>query len=144
MDRYSGYNQTFIAKKDVLKMAFRGSGALGTYEWVVMPFGLKNARATYQRVMNTIFHEFIGKFMEVYIDDVVVKSNGKDTHLNHLRKAFERMRKHKLKMIPLKCAFGVVGGNFLGFIMHKKGTAIYQNKAKAIIEASPLTNKKQL
>lgn len=142
MDRNS--IKIFLAEDDVSKTVFRCPGALSTYEWIVMPLGLKNVRATYQRAMKAIFHEFIGKFMEVYIDDVVVKSNGKDTHLNHLRKAFERMRKHKLKMIPLKCAFGVVGGNFLGFIMHKKGTAIYQNKAKAIIEASPLTNKKQL
>ncbi|XP_016168498.1 uncharacterized protein LOC107611045 [Arachis ipaensis] len=65
MDGYSGYNQIFIAEDDVSKTAFRCPGALGTYEWVVMPFGLKNAGATYQRVMNAIFHEYIGQFMEV-------------------------------------------------------------------------------
>ena len=81
--------------------------------------------------------------MEVYIDDVVVKSDKKDTYLDHLRKAFERMRKHRLKMNPLKCALVVVG-NFLGFIVHKKGITINQNKAKAIFEASPPSNKKRL
>ncbi|XP_072060327.1 uncharacterized protein [Arachis hypogaea] len=74
MDGYSGYNQIFITEDDVAKTAFRCPGALGTYEWVVMPSGLKNAGATYQRAMNAIFHEFIGTFMEVYIDDVMVKS----------------------------------------------------------------------
>ncbi|XP_016165170.1 uncharacterized protein LOC107607781 [Arachis ipaensis] len=65
MDGYSGYNQIFIAKDDVSKTAFRCPGTLDTYEWVVMPVGLKNTGAIYQRAMNTIFHEYIGKFMEL-------------------------------------------------------------------------------
>src|ERR1044072_4154997 len=121
LDGYSGYNQIFIAEEHVPKTAFRCPGALGTDEWVVMPFGLKNAGATYQRVMNTIFHDFIETFMQVYIDDVVVKSESKNGYLDHLRQAFERMRKHDLKMNPLKCAFGVVACDFLGFVVHKKG-----------------------
>jgi hypothetical protein len=64
LDGYSGYNQIFIAEEDVAKTAFRCPGALGTYEWVVMPFGLKNAGATYQRAMNSIFHDFIDAFMQ--------------------------------------------------------------------------------
>ena len=63
LDGYSGYNQIFIADEDVLKSAFHCSGALRTYEWVVMPFGLKNAGATYQRVMNSMFYDFIEDFM---------------------------------------------------------------------------------
>ena len=74
LDGYSGYNQIFIADEDVSKTAFRCPGALGTYEWVVMPFGLKNAGATYQCAMNLIFHDLINKIMQVYTDDVVVKS----------------------------------------------------------------------
>ncbi|KAM2928642.1 hypothetical protein COP2_035877 [Malus domestica] len=73
MDEHAGYNQIFITKADVHKIAFRRSGALGTYKWVVMPFGLKNANATYQRAMNTIFHDLISTTVEVYIDDVVIK-----------------------------------------------------------------------
>ncbi|GKV47379.1 hypothetical protein SLEP1_g54284 [Rubroshorea leprosula] len=94
MDGHSGYNQIFIAEEDIPKTAFRCPGAIGTYEWVVMPFGLKNAGATYQRAMNAIFHDMIGRFMEIYIDDVVVKSNEDEEHLEHLKLAFERMRKH--------------------------------------------------
>lgn len=75
LDAYSGYNQIFIADEDVSKTAFRCPGALGTYEWVVMPFGLKNVGATYQRVMNSMFPDFIEDFMQIYIDDIVIKSN---------------------------------------------------------------------
>jgi hypothetical protein len=74
MDGHSGYNKIFIAEEDVHKIAFRCPGSIGTFEWIVMPFGLKNAGATYQRAMNSIFHDMLHKFMEVYIDDVVVKS----------------------------------------------------------------------
>ncbi|KAL1352493.1 hypothetical protein AAHE18_06G171000 [Arachis hypogaea] len=129
---------------DVSKTAFRCPGALRTFEWVVMPFGLKNAGATYQRAMTKIFHDFIRNFMEIYVDDVVVKSNAKKEHLENLKKAFERMRKHKLKMNPLKYAFGVSAGNFLGFLVQKKWIEIDKNKAKTILEALPPTNKKQL
>jgi hypothetical protein len=109
MDGHSGYNQIFIAESDIYKTAFRCPGSIGTFEWVVMPFGLKNAGATYQRTMNSIFHDMIGKYMEVYIDD---------KHLENLEKVFIRMRKHQLKMNPLKCAFGVMAGIFLGFLVH--------------------------
>ncbi|CAL9012133.1 unnamed protein product [Prunus brigantina] len=108
-----GYNQIFIAKEDVHKTAFRCPGAIRTYEWVVMPFGLKNAGATYQRAMNLIFHNWIGRTIEVYIDDVVVKSPSKADHPEHLRQAFARMRAHGLRMNPKKWAFGVTAGNFL-------------------------------
>ena len=109
-----------------------------------MPFGLKNAGATYQRAMNSIFHDMIGKQMEVYIDDVIVKSQSDDQHLRDLRAAFERMRAHSLKMNPLKCGFGVSAANFLGFMVHRKGIELDRNKTKAVLEARPPTNKKEL
>ncbi|KAK2382415.1 hypothetical protein QL285_069951 [Trifolium repens] len=144
LDDYSGYNQIFIAEEDVSKTAFRCPGALGTYEWVVMPFGLKNAGATYQRAMNSMFHDFIDTFMQVYIDDIIIKSSSEDSHLLYLRQSFERMWKHGLKMNPLKCAFCVHAGDFLGFVVHKKGIEINQNKTKAILETKPPSTKKQL
>ena len=82
--KYS-YNQIYIAKEDVSKTAFRCPGALGTYEWIIMPFGLKNAGATYQRAMNKIFHDFIGKFTKTYIDNVVIKLDAKEEHLRNLK-----------------------------------------------------------
>ncbi|KAM1090696.1 hypothetical protein ACFX15_017690 [Malus domestica] len=136
MDGHAGYNQIFIAEADVYKIAFRCPGALSTYEWVVMPFGLKNAGSTYQRAMNTIFHDLIGTIVEVYIDDVVIKSARQKTHLDNLRQAFLRMRRHNLKMNLAKCAFGV-SGNFLGFFVHHRGIEVDDKKARAIINAPP-------
>ena len=76
MDGNAGYNQIFKAEEDIHKMTFRCPGHVGLFEWIVMTFGLKNTRATYQRDMNYIFHEIIEKIVEIYIDDVVVKSRG--------------------------------------------------------------------
>nr|KYP60896.1 Transposon Ty3-I Gag-Pol polyprotein [Cajanus cajan] len=144
LDGYSGYNQIYITANDVSKTIFRCPGALGIYEWVMMPFGLKNAGATYQRAMNLIFHDLIGKFVQVYIDDIIVRSKRKEDHLNHLKLSFERMTKHGLKMNPLKCAFGVTAGEFLGFVIHQKGIEVNRNKTKAIMETKPPSNKKEL
>ena len=94
------------------KTAFICPGFIGLFEWVVMTFGLKNAGATYQRVMNLIFHDLIGIILEVYTDDIVIKSAGLTHHLADLRLALERMRQYGLKMNPLKCAFGVSVGSF--------------------------------
>jgi hypothetical protein len=74
MDGNTGYNQIFMAPEDIHKTAFWVPGAVGIFEYVVMTFGLKNAGATYQRAMNYIYHDLIGKLVEIYIDDVVVKS----------------------------------------------------------------------
>ena len=144
MDGHSGYNQICIAREDVHKTAFRAPGNLGTFEWVKMPFGLKNAGATYQRAMNTIFHEIVGGFLECYIDDIIVKSESIDDHVEHLKIAFSKMKHYQLKLNPAKCAFGVMAGNFLGYLVHSKGIQVDKNKAKAIIEAKPPSNKKEL
>ncbi|XP_051153051.1 uncharacterized protein LOC127266733 [Andrographis paniculata] len=144
MDWYSGYNEIFIADEDVAKTAFRCPEALGVYEWVVMLFGLKNAGATYQRAMNTIFHDLIGQSMEVYIDDIVVKSKSFLEHLVDLEQAFRRMRHYNLKMNPVTCAFGVASGNFLGFMVHNKGIEVDSNKRKAIINARLPENLKKV
>ena len=74
MDGNASFNQIFMAVDDILKMAFRCPGHISLFEWIIMTFGLKNAGATYQRAMNYIFHELIGKIVEIYIDNVVVES----------------------------------------------------------------------
>lgn len=123
---------------------FRCLEALGTYEWVVMPFVLKNVGATYQRAMNSIFHDSIETFMKICINDIIVQSMSRKSHIGHLRQSFERMRKHGLKMNPLKCAFCVHAWDFLGFLVHKKWIKINENKTKAIREAKASPTKKEL
>ncbi|KAM1051566.1 hypothetical protein ACFX10_033003 [Malus domestica] len=143
MDGHASYNQIFIAEADIHKIVFRCPGALDTYKWVVMPFNLKNVGATY-RSMNIIFHDLIGTIVKVYIDDVVIKSARRQTHLDDLHQEFLCMRRHSLKMNPAKCAFNVSAGNFLGFLVHHCGIEVDDNKARAIINALPPTTKKQL
>lgn len=129
---YSGYNQIFIANEDVPKTVFQ------------CPFGLKNVGETYQRSMNSMFHDIIDTFMQVYIDDIVIKSSLGSGHLDHLRRSFRRMRKNGLKMDPLKCAFYVGVGDFLDFVVHKKDIEINQKKTKEILDIKPHLTKRQL
>jgi hypothetical protein len=89
MDGNAGYNQIFMAPEDIHKTAFRVPRAVGLFEYVVMTFRLKNAGATYQRAMNYIFHDLNGKLVEIYIDDVVVKSASVEGHLGDLRQVLE-------------------------------------------------------
>jgi len=132
VDGNAGYNQIFMVEEDILKTAFRCPGHVGLFEWIVMTFGLKNAGATYQRAMNYIYHEIIGKIVEIYIDDVVVKSKGHREHIADFHKALECTRKHGLKMNPNKCAFGVSAGQFLGFMVHERGIEISQKDIATI------------
>jgi hypothetical protein len=94
--------------------------------------------------MNNIFHELIGKIVEIYIDDVVVKSKSYKEHLADLRKALECTRKHGLKMNPNKCTFGVLAGQFLGFLIHERGIEIGQKSINIIDKIEAPSNKKGL
>jgi hypothetical protein len=105
----------FMVEKGMSKIAFHCPGFIGLFKWVVMTFGLKNASATYQRAMNLIFHDLLGIILEIYIDDVVVKSDSMGSHLADLSLALERMCRYGLKINPLKYVFGVSTGKFLGF-----------------------------
>jgi hypothetical protein len=105
---------------------------MGLFEWVVMTFGLKNVGETYQQAMKLTFHDLIGIIMKVYIDDVVIKLARLDDHMADLQLSFERMRKYDLKMNPLKCAFCVLAGRFLGFIVHEKGIEMDTKQIEAI------------
>ena len=89
----------------------------GLYYYNVIPFSLKNVRATYQRLVTKIFQPLLGETMEVYIDDMLVKSKKHFDHTKHLQKAFELLRKYSMKLNPLKCVFGVISGKFLGFMV---------------------------
>jgi hypothetical protein len=133
----AGYNQIFMTEEDMSKTAFRCSVFISLFEWVVMTFGLKNTGATYQRTMNLIFHDLLGIVLEIYIDDIVVKSENMGDHLADLRLALERMRRYELKMNPLKCVFGVSAGKFLGFIIHEHGIEIDHKKVESINKMQP-------
>jgi hypothetical protein len=89
MDGNAGYNQIFMALEDIHNTAFRVPGAMGLFKYVIMTFVLKNDGATYQRDMNYIYHDLIGKLVEIYIDDVVVKSTSTGGHLEDLRQVFK-------------------------------------------------------
>ncbi|RDX63123.1 hypothetical protein CR513_58484, partial [Mucuna pruriens] len=105
MDAYSGYNQIRMHLEDEEKIAFITDGGAICYK--VMSFGLKNAGATYQRLMDKIFLGLMGKDVEVYMDDMVVKSDKGEDHCKALEQVFEMLRKHQLRLNPEKCSFGV-------------------------------------
>jgi hypothetical protein len=141
LDGNARYNQNIMAEEDMSKMAFRCSDFIGLFEWVVMTFVLKNAGATYQRAMNLIFYDLLGIILEVYIDDVIVKSDNMDSHLADLHLALEMMRQHGLKINLLKCVFGVSAGKFFGFSIHEHGIEIDDTKIEYINKVQlPLCN----
>jgi len=144
MDGNVAYNQIFMTEEDIPKTTFRCPGHVGLFEWIVMTFGLKNTSATYQRAMNFIFHKFISKLVEIYIDDVVFKSGDFIKHLADLRKVLECTRKHGSKMNPNKCVFGVSTGRFLGFMVHQRGIKISRRSIDTINKIVAPTNKTEL
>jgi hypothetical protein len=128
----AGYNQIFMVEEDMYKTVFCCPSFIGLFEWVVMTFGLKNTGATYQRAMNLIFHDLLGIILEIYLDDVIVKSDSMDGHLANLCLALERMCRYVLKMNSLKCVFGVSAGKFVGFIIYEHGIEIDPKKIESI------------
>ena len=132
MDAFSGYNQISMDPDDQEKTSF--VTAQGTYCYHVMSFGLKNVGATYQRLVNRMFQKQIGTTMEVYIDDMLVKSTTAELHIAHLSEAFQILRNYNMKMNPSKCAFGVSTGKFLGFIVNHRGIEANPDKIKAVLD----------
>uniref|UniRef100_A0A2N9IKM3 Uncharacterized protein n=1 Tax=Fagus sylvatica TaxID=28930 RepID=A0A2N9IKM3_FAGSY len=142
MDAFSGYNQIRMEEEDQEKTAFITSRGLFCYK--VMPFGLKNAGATYQRLVNKMFHDQIGRNVEVYVDDMLVKSKENEDHLKDLKETFQALRTYNMKLNPEKCAFGVSSGKFLGFMVSQRGIEANPDKIKAILEMSPPTTVKEV
>ena len=132
MDAFSGFNQISMDPDDQEKTSF--VTAQGTYCYRVMPFGLKNAGATYQRLVNRMFQKQIGATMEVYIDDMLVKSTTTGLHITHLSEAFQILRNYNMKLNPAKCAFGVSAGKFLGFIVNHRGIEANPEKIKVVLD----------
>lgn len=142
MDGFSNYNQIKIAKEDQHKIAF--IIPWGTFCYQVMPFGLKNAGATYQRAMTIIFHDMLNDIMEDYVDDILGKSKTKAKHLEILRRIFQRLRDYKVRLNPMKCFFGVLSWKLLGFIFSRIGIEVNPTKVTTITKMPPPKNLKKL
>nr|CAN79632.1 hypothetical protein VITISV_038058 [Vitis vinifera] len=142
LDAFSEYHQIPMSPDDEEKTAFITPHGLYCYK--VMPFGLKNAGATYQRLMTKIFKPLIGHTVEVYIDDIVVKSKTREQHVLHLQEVFHLLRKYGMKLNPSKCAFGVSADKFLGFMVSQRGIEVSPDQVKAVMETPPPRNKKEL
>ena len=133
LDAFSGYHQIPMHPPDVEKTAFITPYGLFCYN--VMPFCLKNAGATYQRLVTKMFRPLMGKTMEVYIDDMLVKSKECPDHAKHLQETFELLRAYRMKLNPSKCAFRVSACRFLGFIVTQRGIEVNPAQLKAILES---------
>ncbi|KAH9686870.1 hypothetical protein KPL70_014547 [Citrus sinensis] len=134
IDAFSRYNQIPMDKHDEESTTFITN--MGLFCNRVMPFGLKNAGATYQRLVNKIFKPLIGQTMEVYVDDMIMKSREPADHVQHLEENFDLLRKYRIKLNPEKCAFGVSSGKFLGFLVSHQGIKANPKKIRAVIEQS--------
>ena len=109
----------------------------GIFCYKVMPFDLKNACASYQRLMNKMFAQQIRRNVQVYVDDMLVKSRREEDHLEDLRETFDTLRSYNIKLNLGKCAFGVTAGKFLGFMVSQRGIEANLDKIRAIMEMAP-------
>ena len=117
---------------------------IGNYHYKVMLFGLKNVGSTYQRMMTRVFESQLGKNIEIYIDDMVVKSKMVSEHLGDLRAIFQILRKYKLRLNASKCSFGVGSGKFLGYMVTHRGIEVNPNQIKAINNLRSPRNPKEV
>ena len=142
LDAFQGYHQIPLALDDQEKTAFVTS--IGNYHYKVMHFGLKNARSTYQRMMTKMFESQLGKNVEVYINDMVMKSKLVSEHVMDLASIFETLREHKLRLNASKCSFGVGLGKFLGYMVTHRGIEVNPDRIKAINNLQPPRNPKEV
>ncbi|GJR44109.1 reverse transcriptase domain-containing protein [Tanacetum coccineum] len=132
LEAYKGYHQIQMAEGDEYKTAFFVRE--GVFCYGKMPFGLKNARATYQRLVDKVFSKQIGRNLEACVDDMVIKSTSKEGMLSDIQETFERFRSINMKLNPKKCSFGEEEGPFLGHLITKQGIKSNPSKIKAITE----------
>ena len=135
LDAFQGYHQIPLALEYQEKTAF--VTPTGNYHYKVMPFSLKNAGSTYQRMMTRMFELQLGNNIEIYVDDMVVKSKVVSEHLGDLDNTFNVLRKHKLHLNASKYSFDVGSGKFLGYMVTHKGIEVYLDQIKAINDLKP-------
>src|SRR4051812_15919356 len=132
MDLRSGYHQIKIHKEDIPKTAF--TTRYGLYEYTVMSFGLTNAPVTFMRLMNSVFMEYLDKFVVVYIDDILVYSKTEEENAEHLRLVLTKLREHRLYAKFSKCEFWLHELVFLGHVFSTKGVSIFPDKVQTILD----------
>ena len=150
LDAFQGYHQIPLALEDQEKTAFVTPTGnyhykvmpfvtpTGNYHYKVMSFGLKNAGSTYQRMMTRMFEPQLSKDIEIYVDDMVVKSKMVTEHLKDLSDIFDILRRHKLRLNASKCSFGMGSGKFLGYMVTHRGIKVNPDQIKAINDLKPL------
>ena len=142
IDAFSGYNHIKMDPSDQEKTSF--VAGQGTCCYQVMPFGLKNTGVTYQRLVNKMFQKQIGASMEVYIDDMLVKSVKAELNIAHLAESFQVSKNYNMKLNPTKCAFGVFAGKFLGFIVNNRGIEANSDTIKVVLDMQQPSNAKTI
>ena len=142
MDGFLGYNQIKMAPKDMTKTTF--TTEWGIYYYTVMSFGLKNAGATYQWMTTALLYDMMHNEVEVYIEDMIVKSKDRKSHATNLRKLFKRIKEYRLRLNSQKCIFGVTAGKLLGFLMSNREIEFDPSKIKTILEMPPPKSEKEI
>ena len=142
LDAFQRYHQIPLTMDDQEKITF--VTPTRNYHYKVMPFGLKNAGSTFQRMMTRMFEPQLGKTIEIYIDDMVVKSKVTSEHMKDLGNIFEILRKHKLRLNASKCSFGVGSGKFLGYMVTHQGIEVNPDQIRAINNLQPPRNPKKV
>ena len=142
LDVFQGYHQIPLAQSDQEKTSF--ITPTGNYHYKVMPFRLKNAGSTYQRMITKMFEPQLGKNIEVYIDDVVVKSKVESKHIGDLETIFEILRRHKLRLNATKCSFGVGFSKFLGYMVTHRRIEVDLDQIRVIHDLQPPRNPKEV
>ena len=130
LDLTSGYHQTRIREEDVPKTCF--VTRYGSFEWKVLPFGLSNSPSVFQKMMNTVLSGFVDKFVQLYLDDVLLYSKTAEEHLMHVESVLQRFRKNKLYVNPSKSSFNQQEVEFLGMRVSAKGILPSKTKVKAV------------
>jgi hypothetical protein len=142
LDGFFGYHQIKMAREDKEKTAF--ITPCRVYCYVCMPFGLKNVGATFQRLMHKALGARMGRNVEAYVDDIVVKTREGHIFIEDLEETFANLRKVNIKLNLAKCTFGVPSGKLLGFLMSHRGIEANPDKVKAIEEMRPSCNLKEM
>ena len=142
LDAFSGYNQIQMNESDQEKTSFITS--TGTFCYRVMPFGLKHAGATFQRMIDEVFKGQLSRNVEAYVDDIVVRSDSEEEHLRDLEETFNTLDKFRIKLNPEKCVFGVTKGKFLGFIVGQRGIEVDPEKTQSVLDLPQPTSIKDV